>query len=170
MVDVYQANTLTLFSTVHGRNIRVKQCLPTVVSPQRCPGRSLTICTCSIIICYFSSYTHSLLSSAAAAQTARMVEACHNCRRQRLKCDRTLPHCLKCTKRGQECLGYGRLYRWELGVASRGKMTGVSLDQKAKVAGASRPPQHHTLVPAGSTEPLLQDMSIENRRYLSYCK
>ncbi|KAL0259925.1 hypothetical protein SLS55_005668 [Diplodia seriata] len=52
---------------------------------------------------------------------------CHNCRRRRLKCDRTLPGCRKCSKTGQECLGYGKLFLWDQGVASRGKMMGKTI-------------------------------------------
>lgn len=49
---------------------------------------------------------------------------CHNCRRQRWKCDRSEPHCTKCVSRGIKCLGYGQLLLWTGGVASRGKLAG----------------------------------------------
>ncbi|EFY87307.1 acriflavine sensitivity control protein acr-2 [Metarhizium acridum CQMa 102] len=49
---------------------------------------------------------------------------CNNCRRQRLRCDRSYPHCNKCTAAGKECLGYGKLFRWTGAVASRGKLAG----------------------------------------------
>ncbi|KAM0275919.1 hypothetical protein ACHAQH_007261 [Verticillium albo-atrum] len=54
------------------------------------------------------------------------TKACHNCRRRRLRCDRSYPSCHKCTTAGQECLGYGKLYKWADGVASRGKLAGKS--------------------------------------------
>ncbi|TDZ16580.1 Acriflavine sensitivity control protein acr-2 [Colletotrichum orbiculare MAFF 240422] len=54
------------------------------------------------------------------------TKPCHNCRRRRLRCDRSYPHCHKCTAAGQECLGYGKLFRWTEGVASRGKLAGKS--------------------------------------------
>ncbi|KHO01380.1 acriflavine sensitivity control protein acr-2 [Metarhizium album ARSEF 1941] len=47
---------------------------------------------------------------------------CHNCRRQRLRCDRSYPYCNKCAATGKECLGYGKLFRWTGAVASRGKL------------------------------------------------
>lgn len=56
---------------------------------------------------------------------------CHNCRRRRLKCDRSTPTCQKCAKTGQECLGYGKLFLWNQGVASRGKMMGKSFPTPA---------------------------------------
>ncbi|KAI9172343.1 Acriflavine sensitivity control protein acr-2 [Paramyrothecium foliicola] len=52
------------------------------------------------------------------------TKACHNCRRKRLRCDRTYPHCKKCLVAGRECLGYGNLLRWTGAVASRGKLAG----------------------------------------------
>ncbi|KAI1771512.1 fungal-specific transcription factor domain-containing protein [Hypoxylon cercidicola] len=39
-------------------------------------------------------------------------KACHNCRRCRLRCDRSVPGCLKCASTGRECLGYGKFYKW----------------------------------------------------------
>lgn len=52
------------------------------------------------------------------------TKPCHNCRRQRLRCDRSYPHCNKCITAGKECLGYGKLFRWTGAVASRGKLAG----------------------------------------------
>lgn len=37
---------------------------------------------------------------------------CHNCRRRRLRCDRSWPTCHKCAVSGQECLGYGKVFVW----------------------------------------------------------
>ncbi|KAM3515660.1 hypothetical protein MY11210_000638 [Beauveria gryllotalpidicola] len=47
---------------------------------------------------------------------------CHNCRRRRLRCDRSWPTCNKCTITGQECLGYGKVYVWTEGIDSQGKV------------------------------------------------
>lgn len=47
---------------------------------------------------------------------------CHNCRRRRLRCDRSWPTCNKCTISGQECLGYGRVYVWTEGIDAHGKV------------------------------------------------
>ncbi|KAF2716177.1 hypothetical protein K431DRAFT_289638 [Polychaeton citri CBS 116435] len=89
---------------------------------------------------------------------------CHNCRRQRRKCDRTLPTCHKCLQRGQECLGYGNFLRWEQGLASRGRMTGKTfpaiVDKEVQEV-ALRPQLHQTLL-----EPLLQDIDVSSRLYL----
>ncbi|KAF2470035.1 uncharacterized protein BDR25DRAFT_287639 [Lindgomyces ingoldianus] len=56
------------------------------------------------------------------------TKACHNCRKRRWKCDRSLPVCQKCLSSGTECLGYGKLFVWNQGVASRGKMMGKSFE------------------------------------------
>lgn len=117
---------------------------------------------------------------------------CHNCRRRRLKCDLSLPTCQKCAKTGQECLGYGKLFLWNQGVASRGKMMGRSF--AAPPAPPQTSPQRHDRQESrivarfsGSNaamsirnmgmplqpsliDPLLQDLSHSSRHYLSHCK
>src|SRR5690242_4315446 len=60
------------------------------------------------------------------------TKACHNCRRRRWKCDRSSPVCHKCLSSGTECLGYGKLFVWNRGVASRGKMMGKSYEERAQ--------------------------------------
>lgn len=51
---------------------------------------------------------------------------CYTCRRRHVKCDRTLPACAKCAKKGVPCLGYQKPLRWAEGVAVRGKLKGKS--------------------------------------------
>ncbi|KAK0647190.1 fungal-specific transcription factor domain-containing protein [Cercophora newfieldiana] len=50
------------------------------------------------------------------------AKGCHNCRRRRLRCDRSVPTCLKCSANGDECLGYGTLLRWTNVPAVKGKL------------------------------------------------
>jgi hypothetical protein len=109
-------------------------------------------------------------------------QACHNCRRQRLKCDRSIPGCAKCVKRGQECLGYGQLFRWQEGVASRGRMTGVTFANEVvggngcstSLASDTRAsPRKHDLTSTSLnvlTDPLVQNLDLTSRFYLSYCE
>ncbi|KAK8144827.1 hypothetical protein G3M48_005258 [Beauveria asiatica] len=47
---------------------------------------------------------------------------CHNCRRRRLRCDRSWPTCNKCTTTRQECLGYGKVYVWTECIDAQGKV------------------------------------------------
>lgn len=109
-------------------------------------------------------------------KSATPRKACHNCRRGRLKCDRSVPQCHKCMRLGQECLGYENLLRWNQGVASRGKMMGVSYDD---VAQPSQRKQQAISAEGGCglfvmsrplTDPLFQDLTSNNKYYLSYCK
>ena len=58
------------------------------------------------------------------------TKACHNCRRRRWKCDRSLPVCQKCLSSGAECLGYGKLFVWADGLVSRGKVVSKSHAEK----------------------------------------
>ncbi|RPB05580.1 hypothetical protein L873DRAFT_1662152 [Choiromyces venosus 120613-1] len=65
---------------------------------------------------------------------------CYTCRRRRVRCDRALPHCEKCTARpGLDCLGYKKPLVWNKGVASRGKMMGKTfpLPKPTRLAGVS---------------------------------
>ncbi|KAK4098954.1 hypothetical protein N658DRAFT_560790 [Parathielavia hyrcaniae] len=55
---------------------------------------------------------------------AQSNKACHNCRRRRLRCDRSRPSCRKCWIRGEDCLGYGTLLRWANAPAVRGHLVG----------------------------------------------
>ncbi|KID97926.1 acriflavine sensitivity control protein acr-2, partial [Metarhizium majus ARSEF 297] len=50
----------------------------------------------------------------------RITKPCHNCRRRRLRCDRSWPTCNKCTLSGQECLGYGKVFVWTQAIDSQG--------------------------------------------------
>ncbi|KAH8647933.1 hypothetical protein BX600DRAFT_531024 [Xylariales sp. PMI_506] len=50
---------------------------------------------------------------------------CHECARRRIDCDRHEPGCHKCCAKGIECSGLGGIrYRFNDGIASRGKLAG----------------------------------------------
>ncbi|KAF1849272.1 uncharacterized protein K460DRAFT_375942 [Cucurbitaria berberidis CBS 394.84] len=61
------------------------------------------------------------------------TKACHNCRKRRWRCDRSLPSCQKCSSAGTECLGYGKIFVWNQGVASRGKMMGKGYEERMRM-------------------------------------
>jgi hypothetical protein len=100
-------------------------------------------------------------------------KACHNCRRRRLRCDRSLPSCRKCSTNGEECLGYGTLLRWAEAVAVRGKMAGMTTfdddtsEQEPCQREALKKPTRLKFCPV---DPLLQDMGSRSRYYVTYCK
>ncbi|KIW35324.1 uncharacterized protein PV07_02026 [Cladophialophora immunda] len=54
-------------------------------------------------------------------------KGCYNCNKRRIICDETEPHCAKCTKKGLDCSGIGIRYRFNDGIASRGKLRGLSI-------------------------------------------
>ncbi|KAF7559640.1 hypothetical protein G7046_g4524 [Stylonectria norvegica] len=50
------------------------------------------------------------------------TKPCHNCRRRRLRCDRSWPTCHKCAVSGQDCLGYGKVFVWTQGIDAHGNV------------------------------------------------
>ena len=62
---------------------------------------------------------------------------CHNCRRRRLRCDRSWPSCHKCAVSGQECLGYGKVFVWTQAIDENGNLKSPSSARKGAVASVS---------------------------------
>ncbi|KAF2151605.1 hypothetical protein K461DRAFT_279086 [Myriangium duriaei CBS 260.36] len=52
------------------------------------------------------------------------IKGCYNCARRRISCDRKEPTCQKCASKGLVCGGLGLRYRFNEGIASRGKLKG----------------------------------------------
>lgn len=59
---------------------------------------------------------------------------CFTCAEKHLPCDRKRPFCSQCLDAGKDCSGYKTQLTWGVGVASRGKLRGLSLP----VAGTER--------------------------------
>ncbi|KAF2400233.1 hypothetical protein EJ06DRAFT_422051 [Trichodelitschia bisporula] len=59
--------------------------------------------------------------------TTGATEDCFTCRKRQLRCDRRRPYCTQCLEIGKECSGYRTTLTWGVGVASRGKLRGLSL-------------------------------------------
>lgn len=55
------------------------------------------------------------------------AEDCFTCRANNTKCDRRRPYCGPCLEIGNECKGYRTQLTWGVGVASRGKLRGMTL-------------------------------------------
>ena len=87
---------------------------------------------------------------------------CWTCRRRRLKCDRALPICGKCTSSQRPCLGCSKdkPLRWTDSVASRGKLMGKQVPDREQSLSISRV----------LNDPGLQDLSPSMRNYIAYCK
>ncbi|KAJ4253753.1 hypothetical protein NW762_010147 [Fusarium torreyae] len=52
-------------------------------------------------------------------------EDCSKCKTRRIKCDRALQGCRKCSKKGYQCPGYGPRVQWVNDAATRGRMRGL---------------------------------------------
>ncbi|KAK5100825.1 hypothetical protein LTR70_001139 [Exophiala xenobiotica] len=61
------------------------------------------------------------------APAAGAANDCFTCAERKLKCDRRRPYCSQCLQVGQDCSGYKTQLTWGVGVASRGKLRGLSL-------------------------------------------
>ena len=55
-----------------------------------------------------------------------ILSDCRTCIKRRVKCDRTSPDCYKCQSRRLQCPGFGARLRWGQGIASRGKLKGLT--------------------------------------------
>jgi hypothetical protein len=69
------------------------------------------------------------------------AEDCFACKKRQVKCDRRRPYCGQCVEIGKDCSGYRTTLTWGVGVASRGKLRGLSLPV------AKSPPQAATQEP-----------------------
>lgn len=112
---------------------------------------------------------------------------CHNCRRRRRRCDRSVPACYKCSQTGQKCLGYGKLYRWvdsetpsepaqsqkATSTSSTGREswlinTAHSKELNYDTTVATPQDDSQQTLNICLADPLLQDLSSHSRYYLSY--
>ncbi|KAL3418613.1 hypothetical protein PVAG01_10329 [Phlyctema vagabunda] len=88
--------------------------------------------------------------------TRPKIKGCYNCSQRRIDCDRTEPTCLKCTAKGLTCSGLGIRYRFNAGLAARGKLVGRTLPLSAESGDASLPTSFMSPVqwtPEGSSKP-----------------
>ena len=132
---------------------------------------------------------------ANAPGRAPPMKKCWPCRRRRLKCDGTVPRCVKCQDNGVECT-YTKPLTWVNGVASRGRMMGCTFDevyaarddpsrQRSLTRRPANSPDHRVLsnvpglisaadrpaeVSRALTDPIFQDMGYNERFLVDYCK
>ncbi|KAL8827733.1 MAG: hypothetical protein Q9170_006894 [Blastenia crenularia] len=73
------------------------------------------------------------------APTTGAADDCFACQEHQTSCDRRRPYCTQCLDQGKDCSGYKTTLTWGLGVASRGKLRGLSLPiaKSNKVVGDS---------------------------------
>lgn len=123
------------------------------------------------------------LSYSAKSTINQPSKPCHNCRRRRLRCDRSRPGCHKCSSRKEECLGYGKLLRWTNTAAVRseppGRFVHQILDVLSDEARNGIDQENHVeIIPPVSVndcyvkyslvDPLLQDLGYRKKLYLNH--
>ncbi|KAJ9157944.1 Acriflavine sensitivity control protein acr-2 [Pleurostoma richardsiae] len=120
-------------------------------------------------------------SPPASAETAPLKK-CHNCRRRRLRCDRSFPTCHKCSQNGEQCLGYGKLFRWAQDMPTRGKTAHFPPSKSSaglavrRLSSSNPEPGFLNVsweeacpqIPRFVLEPVLQDLSPNCRHYITH--
>lgn len=78
------------------------------------------------------------------APAAGAATDCFTCSTRNLKCDRRRPYCSQCLEDAKDCSGYKTQLTWGNGVASRGKLRGLSLPVAgtAQLASPQSPPKN----------------------------
>lgn len=82
------------------------------------------------------------------APASGAADDCFACVKRNTKCDRRRPYCSQCLEFGKECSGYKTQLTWGVGVASRGKLRGLSLPVSNSAPAPRSPPVKHR---SGST-------------------
>lgn len=67
------------------------------------------------------------------------ADDCFACLDRKTKCDRRRPYCTQCLDQGKDCSGYKTTLTWGVGVASRGKLRGLTLPIVEKAVPAANP-------------------------------
>lgn len=73
------------------------------------------------------------------APTAGANDDCFSCQKNNSECDRRRPYCTPCLQLGKDCSGYKTVLTWGVGVASRGKLRGMSLPVAKPVKAVAQP-------------------------------
>ena len=76
---------------------------------------------------------------------------CFACVKRNTKCDRRRPYCSQCLEVGKECSGYKTQLTWGVGVASRGKLRGLSLPVARSAPAARSPPTSNSHRPRAAS-------------------
>lgn len=74
------------------------------------------------------------------------LDACFTCAARRAACDRCRPYCSQCLELGWRCSGYKTTLTWGLGVASRGKLRGLSMPVSDAQRASVSPKQQNSAV------------------------
>lgn len=93
------------------------------------------------------------------------ADDCFTCAKRSAPCDRRRPYCSQCLDQGNECSGYKTTLTWGVGVASRGKLRGMSLPvteaQPSKHSKSRRQGTSSTSAKRSGADPSLPTMVID---------
>ncbi|THW63786.1 hypothetical protein D6D20_03324 [Aureobasidium pullulans] len=67
--------------------------------------------------------------------TTGAADDCFACRKRNAPCDRRRPYCGQCLEMGKDCSGYKTTLTWGVGIASRGKLRGLTCPVAEKTEG-----------------------------------
>ncbi|KAG9530737.1 hypothetical protein KCU93_g2371, partial [Aureobasidium melanogenum] len=67
--------------------------------------------------------------------TTGAADDCFTCRKRNAPCDRRRPYCGQCLEIGKDCSGYKTTLTWGVGIASRGKLRGLTCPVADKTDG-----------------------------------
>jgi hypothetical protein len=67
--------------------------------------------------------------------TAGAADDCFMCQKRNAPCDRRRPYCGQCLEIGKDCSGYKTTLTWGVGIASRGKLRGLTCPVAEKTDG-----------------------------------
>ncbi|KAI5238169.1 hypothetical protein E4T43_07575 [Aureobasidium subglaciale] len=67
--------------------------------------------------------------------TTGAADDCFACRKRNALCDRRRPYCGQCLEIGKDCSGYKTTLTWGVGIASRGKLRGLTCPVAEKADG-----------------------------------
>ncbi|KAM7220287.1 Fungal specific transcription factor domain containing protein [Rhypophila decipiens] len=106
------------------------------------------------------------------------TKPCYNCRRRRRRCDKSQPSCHRCSRDGEECLGYGRVLRWvdpptAAATAAAGNLCRLSSQEHggpcdAGSGGSDAAIRATALIRPALVDPLLSNLSIDSRYYIHH--
>ena len=117
-------------STIIATSIVVPDCPPPVVLTTLTPVSTVTT-TASILACELPTQDDTVAATLPRKRRRRApatgaADDCFACSNKGVKCDRRRPYCSPCLALGKECSGYQMQLTWGVGVASRGKLRGLS--------------------------------------------
>jgi hypothetical protein len=102
-------------------------------------------------------------------------QPCHNCRRRRVRCDRSWPGCYKCAVAGQDCLGYGKLIIWTEKDALLKRRTNRKVGEAASSNTTTLMKRDITTASnifgeSQLLDPISRELSWSCRYYIDYCE